>query len=90
MQSSLIASLGTLGATQVRFLYGLPFAAVFLGATAALAGASVPVPTRAFLAFAAGGSIAQIAGTALLHRDRHGARERHVLAEQSRRHTTVA
>jgi drug/metabolite transporter (DMT)-like permease len=66
MQSSLVASLGTLGATQVRFLYGLPFAAVFLGVAAALAGASVPVPTRAFLAFAAGGSIAQIAGTALL------------------------
>jgi drug/metabolite transporter (DMT)-like permease len=66
MQSSLTASLGTLGATQVRFVYGLPFAVAFLGVAAAAAGASVPAPTRAFLAFTAGGAIAQIAGTALL------------------------
>ena len=30
MQSNLTASLGTLGATQVRFLYGFPFALGFL------------------------------------------------------------
>ena len=66
MQSSLTASLGTLGATQVRFVYGLPFAIAFLGIAAAVAAASVPAPTRAFLAFTAGGAIAQIAGTALL------------------------
>jgi drug/metabolite transporter (DMT)-like permease len=66
MQSSLMASLGTLGATQVRFLYGLPFAAVFLGVAAAVAGVGVPAPTRSFVAFTAGGAVAQIAGTALL------------------------
>ena len=66
MQSSLTATLGTLGATQVRFLYGLPFAAAFLAVAAAVAGTHVPGPTSEFLAFTFGGAIAQIAGTALL------------------------
>jgi drug/metabolite transporter (DMT)-like permease len=66
MQSSLTATLGTLGATQVRFLYGLPFAVVFLALAAAIAGTDVPAPTGRFFAFTAGGAIAQIAGTALL------------------------
>jgi drug/metabolite transporter (DMT)-like permease len=66
MQSSLTATLGTLGATQVRFVYGLPFAVVFLAAAAAIAGASVPPPTAGFLVYTAGGAVAQIAGTALL------------------------
>jgi drug/metabolite transporter (DMT)-like permease len=66
MQSSLTATLGTLGATQVRFLFGLPFALVFLGVIAGFAHAHVPPPTPMFLAFAASGALAQIAGTALL------------------------
>jgi drug/metabolite transporter (DMT)-like permease len=66
MQSSLTASLGTLGATQVRFVYGLPFAAAFLALAAAVAGSGVPEPTATFLAYTAGGATAQIAGTALL------------------------
>ena len=66
MQSSLTVSLGTLGATQVRFVYGLPFAVAFLALAAAVAGGGVPEPTAAFLAYAAGGATAQIAGTALL------------------------
>jgi drug/metabolite transporter (DMT)-like permease len=66
MQSSLTASLGTLGATQVRFVYGLPFAAGFLALAAAFSGAAMPAPTAPFLAFTLGGAVAQIAGTALL------------------------
>ncbi len=66
MQSSLTATLGTLGATQVRFVYGLPFAAVFLVLAAALAGTDVPAPTAPFLAYTAAGAVAQIAGTAFL------------------------
>lgn len=66
MQSSLTGSLGTLGATQVRFLYGLPFAAAFLALAAAFSGAAVPAPTAQFLAFTLGGAVAQIGGTALL------------------------
>jgi drug/metabolite transporter (DMT)-like permease len=66
MQSSLTATLGTLGATQVRFVYGLPFALVFLAAMAELARAPVPAPTRGFLAFVVTGALTQIAGTAFL------------------------
>jgi drug/metabolite transporter (DMT)-like permease len=66
MQSTLTASLGTLGATQVRFVYGLPFAAAFLALAAAVAGSGVPEPTVTFLAYTAGGATAQIVGTALL------------------------
>jgi drug/metabolite transporter (DMT)-like permease len=66
MQSSLTATLGTLGATQVRFIYGFPFALVFLVLVAAVAGAAVPAPTAVFLRFTAAGAVAQIAGTALL------------------------
>ena len=66
MQSSLTATLGTLGATQVRFVYGLPFALVFLSVVAGVAHVHVPPPTPTFLAFAASGALAQIAGTASL------------------------
>jgi drug/metabolite transporter (DMT)-like permease len=66
MQSTLTASLGTLGATQVRFVYGLPFAAAFLALAAAVARSGVPEPTVTFLAYTAGGATAQIVGTALL------------------------
>lgn len=66
MQSSLTATLGTLGATQVRFLYGLPFAALFLVVASFAAGAHVAAPTAAFFAYTGGGAFAQIAGTALL------------------------
>ncbi len=66
MQSSLTTTLGTLGATQVRFVYGLPFALVLLAIVTAFAHARVPPPTPTFLAFAASGALVQIAGTAFL------------------------
>ncbi len=66
MQSSLTARLGTIGATQVRFLYGLPFALAFLAIVMLAAGKAVPGPSATFLAFTAGGAVAQIFGTALL------------------------
>jgi drug/metabolite transporter (DMT)-like permease len=66
MQSSLTATLGTLGATQVRFVYGFPFALLFLALVASIAGSAVPAPTAAFASFTAAGALAQIAGTALL------------------------
>lgn len=66
MQSSLTAALGTIGATQVRFLYGFPFALLFLAAVAVVSQAAVPQPTSKFLGFTAAGAVAQIAGTALL------------------------
>src|SRR5688500_10965505 len=66
MQSNLTAALGTLGATQVRFVYGWPFAVLFLAGAAAIAGSAVPAATPVFLAHTCGGAVAQIAGTALL------------------------
>lgn len=64
-QAGLVATLGTLGATQVRFLYGLPFALALLALAAALAG-PVPPLTAPALGFAALGALAQIAATALM------------------------
>jgi drug/metabolite transporter (DMT)-like permease len=66
MQSSLTASLGTLGATQVRFLYGFPFALVFLALVTAMARASAPGPTAAFIVYTSAGALAQIFATALM------------------------
>lgn len=66
MQSGLTASLGTLGATQVRFLFGFPFALLFLALALGVTQATLPRPTERFLAFTAGGAVVQILGTALL------------------------
>jgi drug/metabolite transporter (DMT)-like permease len=66
MQINLTASLGTIGATQVRFIYGFPFALLFLALVAAVTRAGVPGPTFAFVCYTSAGAIAQIFGTALL------------------------
>lgn len=65
-QARLTPALGTLGATQVRFLYGLPFALLFLAAIRAATGEALPVPGIEALAFVTMGAVAQIAATALL------------------------
>jgi len=67
-QRSLTAELGTLGATLVRFLYGLPFAAIWLFIVHALVGLKLPSPSWTFLGWVLAGAIAQIAATALLLR----------------------
>ncbi len=66
MQHRLTATLGTIGATQVRFLYGLPFALLFLGVLAAVTGEAVPAQNAASLGWAFAGAIAQITATALM------------------------
>lgn len=65
-QSGLTARIGTLGATQVRFVYGLPFAMVFLALVLAATGAPLPVPGARALGFAIVGALAQIGATALM------------------------
>ena len=65
-QAGLTAALGTVGATQVRFLFGLPFAAAFLLTHAAWTGTPIPTPGPATLAWTAMGAWGQIAGTALM------------------------
>lgn len=66
MQRDLAARIGTIGATQVRFLFGLPFAAVFLALVLVVAGEALPRPTDGFFAFLATGALMQIAATALM------------------------
>lgn len=66
MQRHLTERLGTLGATQVRFLYGLPFALIFLIVVSAWTGTAPPTPTRGFLGYIALGALAQIGATALM------------------------
>ncbi len=65
-QQGLTRQIGTLGATQVRFVFGLPFAVVFLGLMVWATGESVPELTSASLGYAALGAVAQIAATALM------------------------
>jgi uncharacterized membrane protein len=67
-QRHLTAELGTLGATLVRFLYGLPFAALWLFLVYAASGAAIPASGGAFAAWVTTGAISQIAATALLLR----------------------
>lgn len=65
-QRSLTATLGTVGATHVRFLFGLPFALLFFTGIAALRQGALPTPNPAFFAWVAGGAVAQILATALM------------------------
>lgn len=67
-QRSLVGDLGTLGATLVRFLYGLPFAIAWLGFLVALTGAPLPAIHTDFFVWCAIGGVSQIVGTALLLR----------------------
>lgn len=66
MQHRLTEALGTAGATQVRFLYGLPFAALFLSALAAAGAGTPPAPTVSFLAFVSAAAVAQILATGMM------------------------
>jgi drug/metabolite transporter (DMT)-like permease len=67
-QRSLTGDLGALGATLVRFLYGLPFALIWLGV--AWAGfAAWPAINAAFLIWTVVAALSQIAATALLLRN---------------------
>jgi drug/metabolite transporter (DMT)-like permease len=65
-QRELTRSLGTVGATHVRFLFGLPFGLLFL--VLVLIGTGLPVPclNNAMLAWTVVAALAQIGATALL------------------------
>jgi drug/metabolite transporter (DMT)-like permease len=66
MQRELTATLGTVGATHVRFLFGFPFALVFLIAVLAVTRAPLPQPTLIYWPWIVLGLVAQIAATALM------------------------
>ena len=65
-QSGLTARIGTLGATQVRFLFGLPFAILIFGLVSLGTGEGPPALTFATLAYTSLGAVAQIGATALM------------------------
>jgi drug/metabolite transporter (DMT)-like permease len=64
-QRELTGKLGTVGATQVRFLFGCPFAVLFLLAVVGTGGA-LPHPTLGFWPWLFSGALTQIAATALM------------------------
>jgi drug/metabolite transporter (DMT)-like permease len=66
LQSGLTKEIGTLGATQVRFVFGLPFAVVLLGLYVLVSGEGVAVPPWHALAWMLLGAGAQIGATALM------------------------
>ena len=67
-QRHLTAELGTLGATLVRFLYGVPFAAAWLWVVERLTATAIPAPNGAFAGWVLLGALSQIGATALLLR----------------------
>jgi drug/metabolite transporter (DMT)-like permease len=66
MQRELTASLGSIGATHVRFLFGFPFALVFLAVVLAASGGGLPQTGREFWLWDVAGALTQIGGTALM------------------------
>jgi len=66
VQRGLTQTLGTLGATQVRFIYGFPCALLFLALAWSLADAALPGVNSRFLLYVTAGAAVQIAATALM------------------------
>lgn len=66
IQRSLTEQLGTLGATQVRFLYGFPFAFLFTLIAIFVTGSVLPKMNLEFALFVLAGALSQIAATALM------------------------
>ncbi|HZP20600.1 MAG TPA: DMT family transporter [Bauldia sp.] len=64
-QRSLIDTVGTVGATHVRFLFGLPFGLFALAMVYFIAG-SLPMPTPVSLAWTLMGAVTQILATGLM------------------------
>ena len=65
-QRELTGKLGTVGATHVRFLFGLPFACLFLLGVIVVGGAALPHPGPVFWPWVLAGALLQIAATALM------------------------
>jgi drug/metabolite transporter (DMT)-like permease len=66
MQRDLIGALGAVGAAQVRFLFGLPFAVLFLAGMLAATGLDAPPLKLANLLWTAFGAFSQVIATALM------------------------
>jgi drug/metabolite transporter (DMT)-like permease len=66
MQRELTATLGTVGATHVRFLFGFPFALLFLAGAMTAVNEGLPHPPTLYWPWVLGGAQAQIAATATM------------------------
>ena len=66
MQRELTTTLGTVGATHVRFLFGFPFALLFLACVLAVTGVQMPSPPGTFWPWVLAGAFTQIAATATM------------------------
>lgn len=66
MQRQLTGPLGTWGATNIRFLFGFPFALLFFAGVLALTGDTLPWPTPAFWPWLLLGALCQIVATGLM------------------------
>jgi drug/metabolite transporter (DMT)-like permease len=66
MQRELTATLGTVGATHVRFLFGFPFALIFLAGVTTVVGEALPSPPPIFWPWVLAGAFTQIAATATM------------------------
>jgi len=66
MQRELTPSLGAMGATLVRFLFGFPFALLFLAVVLGWSGAGPPAINRDFALWILLGALTQIGATALM------------------------
>ena len=66
MQRELTARLGTVGATHVRFLFGFPFALIFLAGVMSVTGDALPATPLAFWPWVLAGAFTQIAATATM------------------------
>jgi drug/metabolite transporter (DMT)-like permease len=65
-QRELTSTLGTIGATHVRFLFGFPFALIFIAIVLVATGGPLPRPPAVFWAWVLDGALAQMAATALM------------------------
>lgn len=66
MQRELTATLGTVGATHVRFLFGFPFAILFLAGVLIVTGHGWPATPLVFWPWVVFGAVMQILATALM------------------------
>ena len=66
MQRQLTGPLGTWGATNIRFLFGFPFAILFFAGVLIFTGDAMPSPTLAFWPWLLLGALCQIVATGLM------------------------
>ncbi len=66
LQRELTSTLGTVGATHVRFLYGLPFGLLFFALVLAFNGTTPPALNGTMVTWTLVGALTQICATALL------------------------